>query len=327
MTVDAPSLVIAVLTFRRPADITAVLPLLVDELEDTAELVVRSRVVVVDNDPEAAAAPVVAAAVAAIDAAGIGTGFSAAGRVLYVHEPIPGISAARNRALDEAGDDDLLVFIDDDERPTAHWLRHLLRVRESTGATAVVGPVVSRFDVEPDAFIRAGRFFDRRRLPTGTDIEVAATNNLLLDLRTIRAMGLRFDEAAGTTGGEDTLFTRAIRAQGGRMVWCDEAVVHDIVPATRTTRRWVLLRALSSGNSWGLTSVRLAARPADRVRTVAALHGGALVRLAGGGARVALGLALGDEAHRARGLRSAARGAGMLLGAWGVPYREYRRKS
>ena len=327
MTVDAPStLVIAVLTFRRPADIAEVLPLLVDQLEEAAPIIARRRIVVVDNDPEGSAEPVIAAAVEAIDAGRVDPG-AAADRVHYVHEPLPGISAARNRALDEARNDDLLVFIDDDERPTEHWLHDLLLLRERTCAAAVVGPVVSRFDVEPDAFIRAGRFFDRRRLPTGTDIQVAATNNLLLDLREIRRMGLRFDEASGTTGGEDTLFTRAIRANGGRMVWCDEAVVHDIVPAARSTRRWVLLRAFSSGNSWGLTSVRLAERPAARVRTIAALHGSALSRLAGGGARAALGVALRDEAHRARGLRSAARGAGMLLGAWGVPYREYRRRS
>ena len=44
----------------------------------------------------------------------------------YVHEPAPGISAGRNRALDEAGDADLLSFIDDDEVPRPGWLSALI---------------------------------------------------------------------------------------------------------------------------------------------------------------------------------------------------------
>ena len=37
----------------------------------------------------------------------------------------------------------------------------------------------------------AGRFFNRRRLPTGTEVDVAATNNLLLDLIQLHELGLR----------------------------------------------------------------------------------------------------------------------------------------
>ena len=66
---------------------------------------------VVDNDPAASARSAC-------------TGFHPA--VRYVHEPRPGIAAARSRALREAGEHDVLVFIDDDERPSAGWLRSLL---------------------------------------------------------------------------------------------------------------------------------------------------------------------------------------------------------
>ena len=92
---------------------------------------------------------------------------------------------------------------------------------------------MSRFAETPDPWIAAGRFFDRRRLPTGTDLEVAATNNLLLDLAVVRRLGLRFDAAFGLSGGSDTLFTRELVASGERMVWCDEAIVYDIVPTDR----------------------------------------------------------------------------------------------
>ena len=60
---------------------------------------------------------------------------------------------------------------------------------------------------------------------TGTRLEVAATNNLLLDLRAVRAAGLRFDVDLGTQGGEDTLFTRQLVASGGLLTWCAEAAL------------------------------------------------------------------------------------------------------
>ncbi|WP_233551508.1 glycosyltransferase family 2 protein [Amnibacterium setariae] len=304
------SVVVAILTYRRPDDIAAVLPAVVEQLREVDEVVSRARVLVVDNDPGAGAREAVSAV---------------GGPVQYVHEPEPGIAAARNRALDEARDDDVLVFIDDDERPDPGWLSALLRTWSSTRAAAVVGPVVSHFLVTPGPFVAAGRFFDRRRHLTGSTVDVAATNNLLLDLAVVRRIRLRFDPTTAATGGEDTLFTRALATRGGRMVWCDEAVVRDIVPPSRITPRWVLQRALSSGNSWSLTAVALAPSRAQRLSTRTVLHGRGLVRLVGGAGQSTVGLLTRQPYHRARGLRTAARGLGMLLGAWNVRYREYRR--
>ena len=181
------------------------------------------------------------------------------GTVAYEHEPTPGIPAARNRALDASAGDDLLVFIDDDERPGQTWLALLLETFVEHSAVAVVGSVRSVYEAAPSAWVQAGRFFERRRPPTGTSLSVAATNNLLLDLRVVRRLGLAFDRRMGLNGGDDTLFTRKL-ARHGLMVWCDEAVVTDVVPAHRSTREWVVRRALRSGNSWSLTSVRLATR-------------------------------------------------------------------
>ncbi|TFV52997.1 glycosyltransferase family 2 protein [Blastococcus sp. TF02A_35] len=302
---------VAVLTFRRPEDLEAVLPLLVRHAAEVRAPGCAAEVLVVDNDAEGSAREVVRR-------------FEADG-VRYVVEPTPGIAAARNRALAEAQASDVLVFIDDDERPHDGWLRHLLDTWRGTGAQAVAGAVVSEVSGEVDAWARAGDFFRRRRLPTGTRIDVAATNNLLLDLSFVRGHGLLFDERFGLSGGSDTLFTRRLVADGGLLVWCDESVVTDRVPAERLTREWVLRRAFRSGNSSSRVDVVLArgrgARAAARVRAV--VRGS--LRLAGGGARWVLGAVLRDELHAARGLRTAARGSGMLAGAGGVVYQEYRR--
>lgn len=312
-----PHVVIAVLTYRRPADLAAVLPMLADQAADAGELA-DVRVLVVDNDPGGSARVTVQAFLDRTPGAG-------ATQVEYRNETTPGIAAARNCALTGAASDDVLVFIDDDERPTGRWLFELLSTYRTYGSAAVAGPVVSEYEVDPDAWIAAGDFFRRRRLLTGTPLEVAATNNLLLDMHVVRRLGLEFDVDLGLTGGSDTLFTRRIRAAGCALTWCDEAIVIDVVPASRLTRSWVLRRALRSGNSWSLTSLMLADGTAARLRQRAELTARGSARLAGGSAQFVAGVATRSLRRRARGQRTLARGAGMAAGAWGYVYREYRR--
>jgi succinoglycan biosynthesis protein ExoM len=304
----AAAVVVAVLTYRRAAELAALLP----ELSRQAGGRPAIRVLVIDNDPAGSGSAVVSAA---NDPA-----------VRYVHEPRPGIAAARNRALDEAASYDLLVFIDDDEWPNPTWLESMLEVHDRTASAAVVGPVISEYAAEPDPWIKAGRFFDRRRLPSGTQIEVAATNNLLLDLRQVRAFGLRFDEAFGISGGSDTLFTRELHRRGGKLVWCDEAIVIDQVPMQRLTRRWVLLRALRIGNSWSRTSIKLSPSAVDRLLVRIRLTGRGALRTVFGAGQYGVGFVSRNTARRARGLRMAARGIGMVSGAYGYVYSEYRRR-
>ncbi len=51
--------------------------------------------------------------------------------------------------------------------------------------------MISEFDAEPEPWVQAGDFFRRRRLSTGTEVTVAATDNLLLDMAVIRGAGWR----------------------------------------------------------------------------------------------------------------------------------------
>jgi glycosyltransferase involved in cell wall biosynthesis len=303
-----PTVRVAMLTYKRPDDLPAAVQAVAGQLDDAD---VDASLLVVDNDPEASALP----AAADHDPT----------RVRFVHEPEPGIAAGRNRALDESGDADALVFIDDDERPQPGWLRALVATWERTGATAVVGPVISTFPHEPEPWIAAGGFFERRRPPSGTEVTVAASNNLLLDLGQLRDLGLRFDRTLGMTGADDTLLTRQIHRGGGRMVWCDEARVVDVVPTARLNRRWVVRRAFRMGNSWSLVALRLESGPVARLAERLRLTARGVVRVGGGAARMLLGVATQSVGHRARGARTLARGLGMTTGAWGYVYAEYRR--
>lgn len=304
--------VVAVVTYRRPDDLAQLLPLLDRQ---RAEVEAGSpwwvRLLVIDNDPRGCAETVCA-----------DSGLAA---LQYVREPVPGIAAARNRALQEAGGDDVLVFIDDDERPGPGWLHQLLATFARTGRVGVAGPVVSTFGAPLHPWVIAGRFFDRRRHATGTLVDVAATNNLLLDLHRVRASGVTFDLAFGLSGGSDTLFVRRLGRAEGPLVWCDEAVVTDVVPPTRCRRTWVVRRAFRAGNSWSRATLALEGTVTRRACSRAILSAAGLARIFGGLARLIAGSLTRDVGRQARGTRTVLRGAGILSGAWGYTYLEYRR--
>jgi succinoglycan biosynthesis protein ExoM len=302
------SVVVAMATYQRPEELARTLRTVLGQIDDAALPV---RVQVVDNDPAGSAAGTIAAL--------------ADERVSYVLEPTPGIAAARNRALDKAAADDVLIFIDDDEDPQPAWLVNLLAVYRTTGAAAVVGPVVSEYDGPLDEWIHAGGFFERRRLTTGTSVEAAATNNLLLDLNRVRSLGLRFDQQFGLSGGSDTLFTRQLTGAGERIIWCDQAVVVDHVPTARMTRGWVLRRARRYGNSWSRTSLALTSRGPARLLVRLAMIARGVIRVAAGAARFLLGAVTFSPRHRARGLRTLMKGAGYIMGATGGVLVEYSR--
>ncbi|SDO31479.1 Glycosyltransferase, GT2 family [Nakamurella panacisegetis] len=311
-SVASVSVTVAILTFRRPGEVSEGLPMILDQVQQiNSRPGHRADVLVVDNDPEGSARSAVSAFGSPI--------------VRYCVEPRPGISAARNRAIDESAGSRLLAYIDDDERPEPGWLSQLLDVWAPTEPAAVSGRVIPEYERPPEPWIVAGRFFERRSLPTGTELDVAAAGNLLIDLQQVRAFGLRFDDRYGLAGGEDTLFSRALFAKGGRMLWCNESVVVDKVPAARMNREWVLRRAWSHGNTTGLIALDLTAGRARRsVRRVELAVGG-LARVAVGSARSTFGRVNGSARHQARGQRLARRGGGMAAAAVGHVYQEYRR--
>jgi hypothetical protein len=58
-----------------------------------------------------------------------------------------------------------------------------------------------------------------------------------------------FDQSFALCGGEDSDFLERLRRQNRRFAWCEEAIVHAWVPATRGNLKWALSRAYSVGNS------------------------------------------------------------------------------
>ncbi len=331
-----PTLTIAMLTYRRNSYLQAVLPLLVDQAASVAPWA-RARVLVVDNDPAAGARPVVAAVLdeyvpqdpvgTVVGSVAATTGRAGVGDVqvelTYVHEPEPGIVAGRNRALDEACDDDLLVFIDDDETPEPRWLPALVAQWRTTRCAAVTGPTPADFAEPPPPWVEASGAFDSWQAEDGSQVGSADTGNLLLDLAVVRRLGLRFDPRYGLTGGEDSLFTRQLTRAGGVIRFATGAVVRKKVPRQRATRAWVLRRAYRSGSSWVRVRVDTAEGRRLPLRVAYAAKGTAKAAvdcLRGAGARLR-----GDLAAQARYEVSSCGGLGMVVGACDVRVREYGR--
>jgi hypothetical protein len=247
--------------------------------------------------------------------------------VRYVVEPRRGVAAVRNRILDEGGAHRIVVFIDDDETPGGDdWLVRLLHARERFAAQAVAGPVRTVVDGELDSWIVAGGFYDRAHrqgLVTGSSIARAATNNLLIDLPFVRSKGIRFDEAFGRSGGEDSLFTSQLHRAGARLVWCAEASVHDHLLAERQNREHALVRTRAMASAGVRVDVVLATGPLERlVVRVRALAAGT-IRVVIGAGMLAIGASRRSERCDAHGRRVITRGLGGIEGALGRSHAVY----
>ena len=168
---------------------------------------------------------------------------------LYFSEPRRSISYARNKTLEHAKGD-FIAFIDDDEFPDENWLVHLFRSCNSFPVAGVLGPVRPHFDNHAPDWVRKGGFYDRLEHVTGYAIpwQECRTGNVLFKSEIIFGLDPVFSPEFGT-GGSDVDFFRRMMAAGHKFVWCNEAVVHEIVPPQRWNRRVLMSRALLRGRN------------------------------------------------------------------------------
>ena len=304
MAADAtdPRVLVAVPTYRR----TSLLPPLVAAIRDQSAGT-RTRILLVDNDPETSARAVAAE----LD-------------VEYLSETTPGIAAVRQAALDAARDDELVVMIDDDVFPEDGWLRGLVDVWIETRAAVVMGFVRYVWPEGTDPWIAAGGFMRRTRFPDGTKLDSLATGNVLVDPAQTRAIGVRFDLSLGLVGGEDNVFGRAVLAKGGVIVASARSVARDDIAVERTTRAFVHRRAVSHGQARVRLLIREAPAWKRPVLHIVHLVGGAIRWVAFTAGRL-LASARGDLAGNAVFQRRAWFAQGRMLAALGIVRGEYAR--
>jgi len=168
----------------------------------------------------------------------------------YACEEKRGIPCARNRAIRQVEDlgSDYLVFIDDDEWVEPDWLEKLFSLCTEMGGSVVVsGGVVSELPATTPAHIAA--LFNTRLQNhiRGKQVEACATNNVLVPMALIRQHALKFDESKPLAGGTDIIFFKEATSKGVRIVKCPEALVHEIIPESRTRLGWLSKRKYRAG--------------------------------------------------------------------------------
>lgn len=187
--------------------------------------------------------------------------FSAASPIhtIYSMEPEKNIALARNKALANARGD-FIAFIDDDEFPEKSWLCKLFKTCRDYKVDGVLGLVRPTFEQIPPRWITKGKFFERPSYKTGyrLDWSETRTGNVLFKRKILKGDCNIFKAEFGT-GSEDVDFFRRMMGRGCVFVWCNEAVVHEVVPRVRCRRRYLLRRALLRGSSFPL-------RPTDRLK-------------------------------------------------------------
>jgi len=240
------TLAICIPSYRRPSGLFALLGALDALRFETPPPEIR--LVVVDNDPDGSAQRVA-------EEARVRIRFP----IRYTREKRVGIPHARNAAIAAALDCDWVAFIDDDERPEPDWLDALLRTQRATGADVVTGPALPRFTATPPAWVVESGAFEPLRRATGTWLASAYTNNVLVRMEVLRALGRLFDERFQLGVGEDDELFRRVSAAGGRIVWADDAIVYEDVPPARATLRWILARGFRVGAASALARRRGAA--------------------------------------------------------------------
>lgn len=204
------------------------------------------EIVVVDNDPQGSARPLIAALAE-----------DAPWPLVYRHALRPGVATARNAGL-AATEAPLIAFLDDDEAARPDWLHALLDAREALGVDVVFGPIRGRV---PDGAGWAGPYLERffgRKGPAVTsllDQPFGCGNSLM-----VRATALRgatpFDVSADSLGGEDDALFSDLAARGGRFGWAADAWVDEFAPAHRATLGYALTRAFAYGQGPSQTAAR-----------------------------------------------------------------------
>lgn len=182
-------------------------------------------------------------------------------RVRYVHEPVAGISVARNRALHEA-QSDIVIFVDDDETVCPGFVAaHLDVYTTQPTCSAVGGAMDLYFDDGEPRWVSPALMGLYSSYPVvegalhrvATDELLPFGGNLSLRIADANACG-GFSTTLGRVGkslisGEETALLEAMRASGFEIWVTGAARIRHHIPTERARVMWVLRRSFAQGRT------------------------------------------------------------------------------
>lgn len=235
----SPFVVVAIPTFRRPAQLVQLLRSL-GAMHDRPAM----TILIADNDDRNRGGIAAAEALAA-------EGFPIPIDAFPVTEA--GLCHNRNALVARALADPRMTHVamlDDDQWVDPDWIATLTREALAQDADVVAGPVLFAFDGETPDWNAAIPLFRAEPHATGpVDMLFSLTN--ALSRRACWESTLRpwFDLRFNQIGGEDFDLYSRWKAQGLHFGWTTAAVVHEIVPADRAQLRWIWRRMWRVGNT------------------------------------------------------------------------------
>jgi GT2 family glycosyltransferase len=229
-------------------------------------------------------------------------------------EPRPGLSLARNRALEAARE--VIAFVDDDAVVAEGWWDALRRRWDEAPAdvACIGGPIRPRYSVDPPPWFSDGIAHTLTLLDRGPEVrdldpseEAVYGANISFRVEPLRAVGA-FDPALGHSGArvffaEEDEVERALVRAGHRVRYVPDAAVWHVIPPERLTRGSFLRRRFAFGKALGMRRGR---SRGVALRQALASAGGALAAAATG--RQALAMERAVRAAENAGVLRARRG-------------------
>ena len=185
-------------------------------------------------------------------------------------EPRPGLSLARNRALQWCEEGDVLAFVDDDAVVCEGWYEALRRRWEEAeeDVACVGGPIRPRWpEGGPPAWVSPPLLPALTLLDLGEEVRDLDPNvttvygaNVSFRVEPLRRVG-GFDPGFGHSGSriffsEEDEAQRALARLGYRIRYVPDAAVEHVIPRARLTRGSFLRRRFAYGRALGVRRAR-----------------------------------------------------------------------
>lgn len=169
----------------------------------------------------------------------------------YFVEENRGISNARNKVLEEAiklGASHILFFDDDEILTQDVLVKHIEMYNKTPDAHIISGPTINKFNDNYPQYIKKHMVFKQKTTKkTGLIRNNCAAGNVFFPITIVKEFGLRFASEYVFMGGEDGDFFNRASKLGFNIVWCNEAVIEEVVPPTRANIPYILKKCYYNG--------------------------------------------------------------------------------